>query len=99
MEKEKFWENSMYAVIVLLVIGQMTVGWLFYVGQGAYLIGNIINVLRDFKMNRPKADKIKNLLFTAITIGLIMLRMLNVMQQKINTNYLSINKERKIKYD
>lgn len=79
MEKEKFWENSMYAVIVLLVIGQMTVGWLFYVGQGAYLIGNIINVLRDFKMNRPKADKIKNLLFTAITIGLIMLRMLNIM--------------------
>ena len=82
MEKEKFWENSMYAVIVLLVIGQMTVGWLFYVGQSAYLIGNIINVLRDFKMNRPKADKIKNLLFTAITIGLIMLRMLNVMQTK-----------------
>lgn len=79
MEKEKFWENSMYAVIVLLVIGQITVGWLFYVGQGAYLIGNIINVLRDFKMNRPKADKIKNLLFTAITIGLIMLRILNVM--------------------
>ena len=79
MEKEKFWENSMYAVIVLLVIGQITVGWLFYVGQGAYLIGNIIGVLRDFKMDRPKADKIKNLLFTAITIGLIMLRMLNVM--------------------
>lgn len=79
MEKEKFWENSMYAVIVLLVIGQITVGWLFYVGQGAYLIGNIISVLRDFKMNRPKSDKIKNLLFAAITIGLIMLRMLNVM--------------------
>ena len=79
MEKEKFWENSMYAVIILLVIGQITVGWLFYVGQGAYLIGNIISVLRDFKMNRPKSDKIKNLLFAAITIGLIMLRMLNVM--------------------
>lgn len=79
MEKEKFWENSMYAVIVFLVIGQITVGWLFYVGQGAYLIGNIISVLRDFKMNRPKSDKIKNLLFAAITIGLIMLRMLNVM--------------------
>lgn len=79
MEKEKFWENSMYAVIVLLVIGQITVGWLFYVGQGAYLIGNIISVLRDFKMDRPKADKIKDLLFVAITIGLIMLRMLNVM--------------------
>lgn len=79
MEKEKFWENSMYAVIVLLVIGQITVGWLFYVGQGAYLVGNIISVLRDFKMDRPKADKIKNLLFAAITIGLIMLRMLNVM--------------------
>ena len=43
------------------------------VGQGAYLLGNIINVIRDFKLGRPRADKVKNICFTAITVGLIIL--------------------------
>lgn len=71
--KENFWDNTGYMVLVLLLIGQITVGWLFMIGQSAYLIGNLINVVRDFKLNRPKADKIKNICFTAITIGLIVL--------------------------
>lgn len=69
----KKWDNMGYVVLVLLLIGQVTVGWFFMVGQGAYLIGNIINVARDFALDRPKADKIKNVCFTAITIGLIIL--------------------------
>ena len=72
-KKENFWDNAGYVVLVLLLIGQITVGWLFMIGQSAYLIGNLINVVRDFKLNRPKADKIKNICFTAITIGLIIL--------------------------
>lgn len=72
-KKENFWDNTGYVVLVLLLIGQITVGWLFMIGQSAYLIGNLINVVRDFKLNRPKADKIKNICFTAITIGLIIL--------------------------
>lgn len=72
-KKENFWDNTGYMVLVLLLIGQITVGWLFMIGQSAYLIGNLINVVRDFKLNRPKADKIKNICFTAITIGLIIL--------------------------
>lgn len=72
-KKENFWDNTGYMVLVLLLIGQITVGWLFMIGQSAYLIGNLINVVRDFKLNRPKADKIKNICFTAITIGLIVL--------------------------
>lgn len=72
-KKENLWDNAGYVVLVLLLIGQITVGWLFMIGQSAYLIGNLINVVRDFKLNRPKADKIKNICFTAITIGLIIL--------------------------
>ena len=72
-KKENFWDNAGYVVLVLLLIGQITVGWLFMIGQSAYLIGNLINVVRDFKLNRPKADKTKNICFTAITIGLIIL--------------------------
>lgn len=74
--KTTFWDNVGYAILVLLLIGQITVGWAFFIGQGAYLIGNIINVIRDFKLNRPKADKIKNVCFTAITIGLIIIKLI-----------------------
>ena len=76
MEKARFWDNVGYAILVLLLIGQITVGWAFFIGQGAYLIGNVINVIRDFKLDRPKADKIKNVCFTAITIGLIIIKII-----------------------
>lgn len=67
----KAWNNIGYLVMALLLIGQITVGWLFMIGQGAYLVGNVLNVIRDFKLGRPAADKVKNVCFTAITIGLI----------------------------
>jgi len=73
MNNEKFWDNIGYVIMALLLIGQVTVGWLFMVGQGAYLLGNIINVIRDYRLNRPRADKVKNICFTAITVGLIIL--------------------------
>lgn len=73
MNKEKFWDNIGYVIMALLLVGQVTVGWLFMVGQGAYLLGNVINVIRDYRLNRPRADKVKNICFTAITVGLIIL--------------------------
>lgn len=69
----KTWNNIGYLVMALLLIGQITVGWLFMLGQGAYLVGNVLNVVRDFKLGRPAADKVKNVCFTAITIGLIVI--------------------------
>ena len=69
----KTWNNIGYLVMALLLIGQITVGWLFMLGQGAYLVGNVLNVVRDFKLSRPAADKVKNVCFTAITIGLIVI--------------------------
>ena len=76
MEKTKIWDNMMYLIIALLLIGQVTVGWLFYVGQGAYLLGNGLSIVRDFKMERPKSDKIKNVCFFTITLGLIIIKMI-----------------------
>lgn len=39
--------NLAYVAIALTVIGQCTVGNMFYIGQGAYLIANIVNCVRD----------------------------------------------------
>lgn len=74
---DKFFTNLAYIAIALTVIGQCTMGTSFYIGQGAYLLANIVNCTRDIKLNRPKADKIKNFTFLGITIGLITLRLLN----------------------
>lgn len=71
--KKISWENMGFVVMALLLLGQITVGWIFMLGQGAYLAGNIINVIRDFKLHRANADKVKDVCFTVITIGLIIL--------------------------
>ena len=68
--------NIAYASIALTVIGQCTMGSNFYIGQGAYLVANIINCVRDIILRRPRADKIKNFTFLGITIGLIILQLI-----------------------
>ena len=68
--------NLAYIAIALTVIGQVTVGRNFYIGQVAYLIANIVNCGRDLALGRPRADKIKNFTFLGITIGLIVLNLL-----------------------
>lgn len=68
--------NLAYVAIALTVIGQVTVGRNFYIGQVAYLIANIVNCGRDLALGRPRADKIKNFTFLGITIGLIVLSLL-----------------------
>lgn len=68
--------NLAYVAIALTVIGQVTVGHNFYIGQVAYLIANIVNCGRDLALGRPRADKIKNFTFLGITIGLIILNLL-----------------------
>lgn len=64
--------NLAYISILFTVIGQCVVGGNFYIGQGGFLIANLVNVGRDFALNRPAADKIKNVTFLAITIGIIL---------------------------
>lgn len=64
--------NLAYVSIVFTVVAQCVVGGSFYVGQGCFLIANLVNVGRDFALNRPAADKVKNVTFLAITIGIIL---------------------------
>lgn len=73
MNKTKLFENFGYVVLMGLIIAQCVIGKWYLVGQGIYLTCNIISVVRSFILNRPKADKIKDLSCTAITIGLILI--------------------------
>lgn len=64
-------ENLQYLVLALLVIGQCTVSNSFWIGQTVYLIANLVSVSRCFLLNRPAADKVKDVACLAITLGLM----------------------------
>lgn len=68
----KFFENLQYVVLAGVIIGQCVVGTNFYLGQFIYLICNLISFVRDFVLDRPNADRIKDCACTAITLGLIL---------------------------
>lgn len=67
-------ENLQYVTLVLLVLGQCTVGSIFYLGQGIYLAANLISLFRSFVLNRPTSDKVKDATCFAITLGLIIVK-------------------------
>ena len=67
------WNRALYIVLALTILGQMFVGMDYLIGQGMWLIANIITVSRDFALDRPTSDKIKNVSMLALTIGLVTL--------------------------
>ena len=73
---KKVIENAQYVTLALLIIAQCVVGGNFYLGQGIYLAANVISVFRCFALERPAADKVKDIACTAVTVGLIVFNLL-----------------------
>lgn len=71
--KKYFWEGIGYITLIGLIVGQIIVGYWYLPAQILYLICNTACTVRTFALNQPPADKIKNCVFTAITIGLIII--------------------------
>lgn len=70
-----FWEGIGYFTLALCIFGQITVGTWYLLAQFGYLISNVLGVARDFALNLPKANKVRDVVFTAITIALIVMRL------------------------
>lgn len=73
---KKFFENLNYIVLMLLIVGQCTIGANWVVGQFVYLTANLISVSRCWILKRPMADKVKDCACLAITLGLLGIRFL-----------------------
>ena len=75
-EKQKtiIWEVVGYIGLVLCVFGQIAVGYLYITAQIAYLIANLSAVVRDFALGLPPANKVRDIIFTGITVALIVIR-------------------------
>ena len=68
----KFVENLQLLGLALTIMGQVLVRFdLALTAQTIWLVANIIALGRDFYLERPWADKIKNAALTGITLALI----------------------------
>ena len=75
-KKELAWEIINYVSLALCIFGQVTVGYLFMIAQIAYLIANVLGLVRDFVLKFPASNKVRDAVFTGITVALIVIRLL-----------------------
>ena len=67
------WEGVGYTTLALCIFGQITIGYWDLLAQGAYLLANTASVVRDFVLDLPRANKVRDICFTAITAALIVI--------------------------
>lgn len=75
-KNEIFWEIIGYLSLALCIFGQVAIGWFYLLAQFAYLIANVSGVIRDFALNLPPSNKVRDIAFSAITLALILIRIL-----------------------
>lgn len=75
---KKFWETVNYIALVGLVVGQITIGFFFYVGQITFLATDIVILIRSIAIKQNKSDIIKNVCMTAIAAGVLIIKLLGV---------------------
>ena len=64
-------ENLQYVALALTVAGQVSIGANYFVGQGCYLLANVIAVYRNITLDRPIPDKVRDWALTGLTAGCI----------------------------
>lgn len=67
--KKKVWENLLYVILVLLILGQIVSKYDFMMGKVLAVITNIFVLVRDFVLHKSTADKVKNSTMSFIACG------------------------------
>lgn len=65
-----------YGTIVLLLIGQIIVGKYYLLAQIIFTVANLVGTVRSFILHQPRADKLRNAVFFAVSLGLAIAAML-----------------------
>lgn len=73
--KKRFWNSIGYLTLALIMTGQITAGYFCLLAQVIYLVANILSLIRGFVLKLPTADNVKNIFFTATTVGLILIKL------------------------
>ena len=73
IKNKMLWELVGYIGLAMCIFGQITVGYWYLLAQCVYLVANVASVIRSFALELPSANKVKDIFFTAITLGLIVI--------------------------
>ena len=71
-------ENLQLLNLAGTILGQILVGGLYFAAQSIWLACNVLALVRDFVLHRPIADKVKNASLCALTLALIILRIVGI---------------------
>lgn len=74
--KNTFWEIIGYVTLAMCIFGQITVGYAYMLAQVVYLIANLASTIRSFALGLPMANKVRDVVFTAITVALIVIKLI-----------------------
>jgi hypothetical protein len=72
----KFWNFIGYAVLFFIMAGQALTVVNILAGTLCYFICNILAVWRVFALNRPRADKVKDIACMGITVTIFIVKFL-----------------------
>ena len=67
----KAWGCVAYVCLALTIIGQILTASDVLVAQLVWLVSNLLFVARDFALQRPTSDKVKDVAMLGLTIGLV----------------------------
>lgn len=70
------WENAQYIVLLGIMLGQAVCAIDLIVGQYVFLVVNIIGIFRVFILERPLADKVKDVACLGLTLTILAVKFL-----------------------
>lgn len=76
IKSQMVWKELNYLVLITLITAQCVVKADFLIGQFVYLFANTLSFVRCFILRRPIADRIKDGCMLGITVGLVVMTML-----------------------
>ena len=70
----KVWEIINYICLGLLIIGQVVIGFDFWIGQSSFLLADAFLTVRSFAIHQEKSDKVKNVIILSICIAVMIVK-------------------------
>lgn len=68
--------NLPYIVLVAIMVGQAVAAVNVLAGQAVYIVANVVGIYHVFTLDRPRADKVKNVACFALTMSIIAIKTL-----------------------
>ena len=75
MTNSKLWNSMGWFTMVFVLLGQSLTGYNFWIGQGAFMLANVIAVCRVFILGYDLSDKTKQVMYLGSNIATVIIKL------------------------